>query len=121
MPQTVKGGYWFPDSGITASDIDSTLFTHLFCPFADLDASTNQVVTLLSIGGGSSNVTDFAAIASQSSFRKSFIDSSIALARSNGFHDLDLDWEYPDTDEKMTSLGLLLHKWQTAAAAEGAS
>ncbi|KAL3744226.1 hypothetical protein ACJRO7_013476 [Eucalyptus globulus] len=145
MAQNVKGGYWFPDSGITASNIDSTLFTHLFCAFADLDASTNQVVisstnaqsfaaftsdvqqknpsviTLLSIGGGSSSATDFAAMASQSSSRKSFIDSSIALARSNGFHGLDLDWEYPDTDEKMTNLGLLLQEWRTAVAAEAAS
>ncbi|KAL3744223.1 hypothetical protein ACJRO7_013474 [Eucalyptus globulus] len=145
MAQNVKGGYWFPNSGITASNINSTLFTHLFCAFADLDASTNQVVisstnaqtfaaftsdvqqknpsveTLLSIGGGSSNATAFAAMASQSSSRKSFIDSSIALARSNGFHGLDLDWEYPDTDEKMTSLGLLLQEWRTMAAAEAAS
>ncbi|XP_030468443.2 class V chitinase-like [Syzygium oleosum] len=145
MAQNVKGGYWFPDSGITASDIDSTLFTHLFCAFADLDASTNEVVissanaqsfaaftsdvqqknpsvvTLLSIGGGSSNATAFATMASQSSSRKTFVDSSIALARSNGFHGLDLDWEYPDIDEKMTNLGLLLQEWRTAVTAEAAS
>ncbi|KAL3744215.1 hypothetical protein ACJRO7_013467 [Eucalyptus globulus] len=145
MARNVKGGYWFPDSGITASDIDSTLFTHLFCAFADLNASTNQVVisspnaqsfatftgdvqqkhpsvvTLLSIGGGNSNATDFAAMVSQSRSRKSFIDSSIALARSNGFHGLDLNWVSPDTGEDMANLGLVLQEWRAAVAAEAAS
>ncbi|KAI6703207.1 hypothetical protein NL676_012343 [Syzygium grande] len=145
MAQIVKGGYWFPDSGITASDIDSTLFTHLFCAFADLNASTNQVVissanaqyfaaftsdvqqknpsvvTLLSIGGGSLNATDFATMASQSSSRKTFINSSIALARANGFHGLDLNWVSPDTDEKMANLELLLQEWRTVVVAEAAS
>ncbi|XP_030546711.1 G-type lectin S-receptor-like serine/threonine-protein kinase At1g67520 isoform X2 [Rhodamnia argentea] len=147
IAQNVKGGYWFLGSGITASDIDSTLFTHLFCAFADLDASTNQVVisssnaqsfatftsdvqqknpsvlTLLSIGGGGggSIADNFASMASQSSSRKTFIDSSIALARSNGFHGLDLDWEYPDTDAKMANLALLLQEWRAAVAAEAAS
>ncbi|KAF8033792.1 hypothetical protein BT93_C0145 [Corymbia citriodora subsp. variegata] len=145
MAQIVKGGSWFPDSGITPSDIDSTLFTHLFCAFADLNASTNQVVissanaqsfaaftgdvqqknpsvlTLLSIGGGSSNATDFATMASQSSSRKTFIDSSIALARSSGFHGLDLDWGSPDTEDKMANLGLLLREWRAAVSAEAAN
>ncbi|KAH6766808.1 Glycosyl hydrolase family protein with chitinase insertion domain-containing protein [Perilla frutescens var. hirtella] len=63
-------------NGFDVSNIDSSLFTHLLCTFADLDPSTNQVIvsssntaafsqftatgqsknpsikTLLSIGGG---------------------------------------------------------------------
>ncbi|KAI6682423.1 hypothetical protein NL676_036304 [Syzygium grande] len=58
MAQNVKGGYWFLGSGVAAADIDSTLFTHLFCAFADLDASTNQVVI------SSSNAQSFAAFTS---------------------------------------------------------
>ncbi|KAL3744218.1 hypothetical protein ACJRO7_013469 [Eucalyptus globulus] len=104
MAQNVKGGYWFPDSGITASDINSALFTHLFCAFADVDSfaaftrdvqqKNPSVVTLLSIGGGGNKsiADNIASVARQSSSRKSFIDSSFALARSNGFHGLDLDW-----------------------------
>ncbi|XP_017244747.1 class V chitinase-like [Daucus carota subsp. sativus] len=140
--QNVKGGYWFPDSGIAASDIDSTLFTHLFCAFSDLDNVTYQVTissanaaqfsqftntvqsknpsvkTLLSIGGGSSNDADFAKMASTSASRKSFIDSSLQLARSNNFHGLDLDYEYPLTANDMVNLGTLLDEWRAAADAE---
>ncbi|KAK9275118.1 hypothetical protein L1049_022377 [Liquidambar formosana] len=138
----VKGGYWFPESEFPLSDIDSTLFTHLFCAFADLDTQTNQVVvssanvasfsnfttivqlknpsviTLLSIGGGNAPSSTFAAMASQSSSRATFIDSSISLARSYGFYGLDLDWEHQTMDSEMASLALLLEEWRTAIDAE---
>lgn len=139
---SVNSVYWFPDSGLAASDIDSTLFTHIFCAFADLDSNTNQVTvsssnnapfsqftktvqlknpsvkTLLSIGGGSSDKTAFASMASQSASRKSFIDSSVKLARSYGFHGLDLDWEYPQSTSEMANLGSLLNEWRAAVATE---
>lgn len=141
----VRGGYWFPGSGFPVSSINSTLFTHLFCAFADLNPRTNQVTissanqaqfstftstvrqknpsvkTLLSIGGGGLNETAlraYATMASQASSRKSFIDSSNNLARSNNFDGLDLDWEYPSTNAQMTNLGLLLVEWRAAVANE---
>ncbi|KAH6817392.1 Glycosyl hydrolase family protein with chitinase insertion domain-containing protein [Perilla frutescens var. frutescens] len=142
----VNGGYWFPESGFAASNIDSSLFTHLFCAFADLDPSTNQVTvsssntaafsqftatvqsknpsvkTLLSIGGGNATRTAaFSSMATQPSSRKSFIDSSINLARRYGFSGLDLDWEYPRTSSDMTNLGSLLSEWRRAIAADGQS
>lgn len=141
----MKGVYWFPDSGVAPSDIDSTLFTHLFFAFADLDNSTNQVVvssanmpaftsftstvqqknpsvkTLMSIGGGSSRREDFASMASQASSRKAFIDSSISIARTNSYSGIDLDWEYPDTADNMINFGTLLSEWRAAVAAEAQS
>ncbi|KAF7152095.1 hypothetical protein RHSIM_Rhsim01G0041300 [Rhododendron simsii] len=141
----VNSVYWFPDSGLAASDIDSTLFTHIFCAFADLDSNTKQVTisssnnasfsqftktvqlknpsvkTLLSIGSGSANRTVFASMASQSASRKSFIDSSIKLARSYGFYGLDLDWEYPQSTSEMANLGALLNEWRAAVATEANS
>jgi chitinase len=140
----VKAAYWFPGT-VTASSINSNLFTHLFCAFADLNPTTYQVTisssnapqfstftqtvqqknpsvkTLLSIGGGGANATTFASMASQASRRKSFIDSSITLARSNNFHGLDLDWEYPTNATEFTNLGLLLNEWRAAVAKESTS
>ncbi|KAK5817409.1 hypothetical protein PVK06_022333 [Gossypium arboreum] len=141
----VRAAYWSAGSEFPVSDIDSTLFTHLFCAFADLDSQTNQVTvssanqarfstftetvqlknpsikTLLSIGGGSSSASDFASMASQANTRKSFIDSSINIARSYGFHGLDLDWEYPSTPTEMNNLGLLLNEWRVALVNEAAN
>ncbi|XP_012440881.1 class V chitinase isoform X2 [Gossypium raimondii] len=138
----VRAAYWSADSGFPVPDIDSTLFTHLFCAFADLDSQTNQVTvssanqarfstftetvqlknpsikTLLAIGGGSSSASDFASMASQANTRKSFIDSSIKLARSNSFHGLDLDWENLSTLPQKTNLGLLLQEWRAAVDKE---
>ncbi|XP_039066298.1 class V chitinase-like [Hibiscus syriacus] len=140
----VRGGYWSADSEFPVSDIDSTLFTHLFCAFADLNPQTNRVTvsaanqprfssftstvrsrnpnvrTLLSIGGGNSSPAGFASMASQASSRKSFIDSSINLARSYNFHGLDLDWEYPSTRTEMNNLGLLLNEWRAGLNNESA-
>ncbi|PQP91585.1 chitotriosidase-1 [Prunus yedoensis var. nudiflora] len=140
----VKGAYWYWDSGFRASSIDSSLFTHLFCAFADLDPNTYQVTvtssnsaqfssftqtvqqknpsvkTLLSIGGGgNATIADtFGSMASQPSRRKSFIDSSINLARSYNFHGIDLDWEYPNTTTHMTNFGTLLTELRAAVANE---
>ncbi|OMO90944.1 hypothetical protein COLO4_18759 [Corchorus olitorius] len=140
--QNVRAGYWSAGSEFPVSNIDSTLFTHLFCAFADLNSQTYQVTissanqaqfstftktvqqknpsvkTLLSIGGGSSDPSAFASMASQPSFRKSFIDSSISIARSYDFHGLDLDWEYPSDATQMTNLGLLLNEWRAAVNSE---
>ncbi|KAF3530143.1 hypothetical protein DY000_02037515 [Brassica cretica] len=141
----VKASYWFPGSEYPVTDIDSSLFTHLFCAFADLNAQTNQVTiasanqqkfstftqtvqrrnpsvkTLLSIGGGAADKTAFASMASNPASRKSFIDSSIRLARSNGFHGLDLDWEYPSSATEMSNFGTLLREWRSAVVAEASS
>lgn len=142
---SVRAAYWFPASEFPVSNIDSTQFTHLFCAFANLDPQSKQVTisssdaaafsqftktvqaknpnvkTLLSIGGGNSNSRDFAAMASQSASRKAFIDSSIRLARSNGFQGLDLDWEYPLAASDMTNLGVLLDEWRAAVNNEAGS
>ncbi|XP_020988700.1 class V chitinase [Arachis duranensis] len=138
----VKGGYWYYDSGLDPSDIDSSYFTHLFCAFAQLDSTTNHLTlpstafstftqtvlqnnpslkTLLSIGGGGNGSAPFSTMANNSTSRKAFIDSSIQVARSNKFHGLDLDWEYPSSDTDKTNLGLLLNEWRAAIAQEASS
>ncbi|MED6223515.1 hypothetical protein PIB30_074647 [Stylosanthes scabra] len=94
----VKGGYWYYDSGLDASAIDSSYFTHLFCAFADLASNTNKITlpsstfstftqtvqkknpsvkTLLSIGGGGGPTlaSKFSTMARQDSSCKTFIDN----------------------------------------------
>jgi len=151
--EVVKASYWFPDGASSPTTgsvvpqssavlIDSTLFTHLFCAFADLDPQTNSVVvsgaheqefsnftkivkkknphvqTLLSIGGKNANNSAFASMASNHQSRKTFIDSWIFIARSNGFHGLDLAWEYPYSDHEMTDFGNLVGELRAAVEAE---
>ncbi|XP_058113186.1 class V chitinase-like [Magnolia sinica] len=144
---TVKAAYWFPASELPISDINSTLFTHLFCAFAALDSHSKQVTippsdqpafaaftttvqkknpfiqTLLSIGGGNSNSSIFIAMVSQPKTRKNFIDSSIRHARANGFFglDLDWDWEYPKTTQEMANLGIFFNEWRAAVVSESRS
>ncbi|KAF3659440.1 putative acidic mammalian chitinase-like [Capsicum annuum] len=49
-------------------------------------------------------------MARTNSSRKSFIDSSIRLAREFGFHGLDLGWQYPQSTSDMTNLGVPTRK-----------
>ncbi|VYS63273.1 unnamed protein product [Arabidopsis thaliana] len=147
--EVVKASYWFPDGASSPTTgsvvpqssavlIDSTLFTHLFCAFADLDPQTNSVVvsgayeqefsnftkivkkknphvqTLLSIGGRNADKSAFASMASNPTSRKSFIWSAISSARYYRFDGLDLAWEYPKDDVEMRNFGQLLEQWREA-------
>ncbi|XP_052198380.1 class V chitinase-like [Diospyros lotus] len=139
----IKAGYWYAGNRFPISDINSAPFTHLMCAAADLNSSTFQlsipseydkffsaftntvkrknphVVTLLSIGGGSTNVPIFSSMMNKSSYRKSFIDSSITTARSYGFHGLDyISLDSATTESEMSNLDTLLQEWRTAIEAE---
>eukprot|EP00246_Nothoceros_aenigmaticus_P004756 TRINITY_DN16435_c0_g1_i1.p1 TRINITY_DN16435_c0_g1~~TRINITY_DN16435_c0_g1_i1.p1 ORF type:complete len:483 (+),score=68.56 TRINITY_DN16435_c0_g1_i1:49-1497(+) len=138
----VKGAYWFMDD-TTPESIPSQLYTHLFFAFADLNSSSFQVVpgshdvaealatfsatvkvanpfvkTLISIGGGDSDREAFANMTSKPALRSVFINSSIALARENGFDGLDLDYEFPDSDERMANFSDFLDDWRNGVTAE---
>ena len=95
----IRAGFWYYDTDLSSLDINSALFTHLICAFADINSSSYElsfpheqkfstfannvkrknpsVTTLLSIGGGSADYSVVSNMVSNSSHRKSFIDSSI--------------------------------------------
>ncbi|CAN0918689.1 Class V chitinase [Linum grandiflorum] len=142
-PTVVKSGYWFSGGDLPVSEINSALFTHLFCAFADLDPHTSHallhpsnletfstfsaivrrrnpsVKTILSIGADKSTTSsaDFAAMAAQPSSRKKFIASSINLANSLGFDGLDLSWNHPSNSTQMADFAQLVTKLNLAVAA----
>ncbi|XP_022973735.1 acidic mammalian chitinase-like [Cucurbita maxima] len=138
MLPPVKAAYWpswvletFPPSAI-----DTALFTHVYFAFlmpdnrsfafefpdttvaalsqftTSLTRKNPSVKTLFSIGGGGSDSDLFARIASDTSSRQIFIDSSIKTARKFGFHGVDLDWEFPKDTTEMKYFADLIIQWR---------
>ncbi|KAL2608874.1 hypothetical protein R1flu_027447 [Riccia fluitans] len=132
----VKGGYWPTGSKIVpASSINATLFTHLFYAFARIENTTSLLIpdpedngeiekfsrvvkyinpsvkTLISI---SANGPEFQQVMGTPESRQAFINSSINLARSNGFDGLDLDYEFPQSQGEMDNFSSFLTEWREA-------
>ncbi|CAL0320152.1 unnamed protein product [Lupinus luteus] len=134
----IKGAYWFEQEIFPASAINSSLFTHIFYAFLipnyttytlQISNSESQSLskfintlrtknpplkTLISIGGGGSNPNLFAEIVATRAARAALIKSTISVVRRFGFDGVDLDWEFPKTDEQMSNLGILLREWRHA-------
>ncbi|XP_030546683.1 class V chitinase CHIT5b-like [Rhodamnia argentea] len=141
---TIKGSYypsWTTD--FTPSDIDTTLFSHIFYAFLSpsnitfkfelpepmaaalsnftttLRFASPPVKTVLSIGGaGDAPTALLAEVASSPSSRKDFINSSVEVARKFGFDGLDLDWEWPKNPKEMDDLAHLLREWRLVITEE---
>ncbi|KAL5547621.1 hypothetical protein UlMin_002852 [Ulmus minor] len=139
----IQAGYWFNGSEFPISNINSALYTHLLYAFADINPSsfelsissssneqdfsnfTNTVkqknpsiTTLLSIAGESANYSVLSSLVSNSSHRKSFIDSSIKFARRYSFQGLDLSWVSAKTRSDMENLGTLFEEWRAGVNSE---
>ncbi|KAK7329974.1 hypothetical protein VNO77_24157 [Canavalia gladiata] len=136
-----KIGYWYSGSEFPISEINSALYTHLICAFADINtssfeisvSSSNQqylptftstvklknpsITTLLSTGGDQNSVTIKSMINNASS-RKPFIQSSIRIARLYGFQGLDLSWSAIETTSDADNLGQLFGEWRAAVKSE---
>ncbi|XP_027174115.1 uncharacterized protein LOC113773691 [Coffea eugenioides] len=138
----IKAGYWYSGTEFPIADINSALFSHLICAFADINSSTYElhispsdqkyfsaftstvkqknpsVITLLSIGGGSANYSVYSSMVSQFSSRKSFIDSSINIARLYGFKGIDFSWRSARTAADATNMDTLFNEWGAAVESE---
>ncbi|XP_059462180.1 G-type lectin S-receptor-like serine/threonine-protein kinase At1g11330 isoform X2 [Corylus avellana] len=134
----VKAGYYYSGSETVISEINSKLFTHLICAFAYINSSTYHlyinssteqrfstftdtvkrknpsITTLLSIWVGREFSSTFFSMINQSSYRNSFIQSSIRTARLHGFHGLDLFGVLPSKSADMANLATLLNEWRVA-------
>ncbi|KAK9175680.1 hypothetical protein WN944_027687 [Citrus x changshan-huyou] len=91
-----------------------------FSNFTDTVKKKNpSITTLLSIGGGKNpNYSTYSSMASNPSSRKSFIDSSIKIARLYGFQGLDLSWSWANTSWDNYNIGILFKEWRAAVALE---
>ncbi|GLJ54264.1 hypothetical protein SUGI_1164130 [Cryptomeria japonica] len=139
----VKAAYWpsYTVSFMPPASINTALYSHIFYAFAGMNDQTFQVEeqetmgeftttvqqknpsvkTLISIGGGGSNSTAFALMASNPIRRAVFIKSAIALARCHAFHGIDLDWEFPSNTREMENLGKLFSEWRHSINLESRS
>lgn len=143
----IRGAFWpaYMSWTFPATAIDTTYFTHVYYGFVLPDPTTYKIninqrddellanftttlqgkeppaKALLSIGGGGSNTATFAQMASSAENRAAFIDSTIAAARKYGLDGLDLDWEFPQSQEEMDNLGVLFEEWSAALAKEAAA
>ncbi|CAN0838505.1 Cysteine-rich receptor-like protein kinase 10 [Linum grandiflorum] len=143
--QWIQAGFWSSDRGFPISTINSSAFTHLLCGFSSVDPSTFKlsisptdaesfslftstvrsknpsVATLLSIRCNTTNFDTFSILLTNSSFRESFINSSVEFARNHGFHGLDLIWSCPvNANATSASIGQLFDTWRDRIDQEAA-
>lgn len=138
----IKAGYYHTKSEVPVSEINSRLFTHLICGFVFVNSSTYHlsinpqdvqklstftnvvkrrnpsVTTLLSIWVGREHSPIFFSMLNQSSYRKSFIESSISTAMLYGFSGIDLYRVALSTSTSfvdMSNLETLLDEWRATA------
>ncbi|XP_068649211.1 class V chitinase CHIT5a-like [Aristolochia californica] len=141
----IRGGYWFPNSDVPVSAINTSYYTHIYYAFLLPDPNTYEIVvnnaddpvlrsftstlhgknppvkTILSIGGGSNDATVFSQMVSDPKTRSSFIESAVGVARGYNFDGMDLDWELPANQTDMNNLGLLFQEWKAVIDYEASS
>ncbi|XP_054806225.1 class V chitinase-like [Prosopis cineraria] len=126
----IRVGYESNDTSVC--EINTTLFTHLICGFGFWNPSSNEVYideiysqcfnfssiikdqnpsikTFVSIKGFGEDLHWWVT---NSSFRTSFVHSSMQLARHDAF------WRFPETDSDMEGMASIFQEWRDAARAE---
>ncbi|KAL5547605.1 hypothetical protein UlMin_002836 [Ulmus minor] len=138
----IQSGYYYSETELPISEINSALFTHLLYAFAYVNSSSYQiytnssdiekfstfsnlvkrknpsVTTILSIWVGGEQSSIFSSMLTQPSNRKYFIESSIRIARLHGFEGLDISGVEPRTISNMTNLESLLAEWRASIESE---
>ncbi|CAF1071697.1 unnamed protein product [Adineta ricciae] len=71
-----------------------------------------QMKTLLSLGGASVNATQFRSVFEPDKTRREFIRNTIKYLRKYKFDGLDLDWEFPETENDRRIFSLLVRDYR---------
>lgn len=80
----------------------------LYEEFNKLKRKNPQMKTLLSLGGASAGVEKFRKLIGSDDDRKKFIKNTIETLRKYNFDGLDLDWEFPETQQDKTGFTKLV-------------
>jgi len=126
---------YFPGWAIHAqnyhvANIPAHLLTHVIYAFADVSpngecVSTNAqddqvnfprliqfkqqhsgVMTLISVGGASQSA-NFPTAAATDAAHQHFAQTSVQFMKENGFDGIDIDWEYPNAQQKQSFTAML--------------
>ena len=74
--------------------------TAMYSKLQDLKTSNPKLKTLLSVGGGTEGVESFRTVSATPSNRLLFAMNVIAYLREHNFDGIDIDWEFPTTEDK---------------------
>lgn len=128
----------------TPANIDPSLCTHLYYAFATIDIRTRspsplepndlniatssgmyeefnrlkmknrRLKTLLSLGGATVNSTQFRIVLETDRSRREFIRTTMRYLRKYEFDGLDLDWEYPETENDRQLFSSIIREYRLA-------
>jgi GH18 family chitinase len=82
-----------------------------------LNKRTHQLPPSFPLGVEAQTIV-ISLMVSNASNRKSFINSSVKIARLYGFQGLDFNWVSASTGADMTNMGLLFKEWRAAVNSE---
>ena len=77
-----------------------------FPQLVSLKAEYAQLSVLISIGGANHS-TNFAAVAADPPLLAQFVQSSVQFMTQNGFDGIDIDWEFPGSEDSSNFTALL--------------
>ena len=80
--------------------------------FYALKRQNPQMKTLLSLGGASVNGTQFRSVFKSDKLRREFIRNTIKYLREHKFDGLDLDWEFPETENDRHIFSVLVRDYR---------